>query len=261
MAPQPQRSLRHEYEVFLEEEIENYKESIERSALLSIGDEAVSRLGSGAQILLTELLLCDEVNRIIFKRLRLPSYTTWRRRRLKLAKERRRPEHWGLTADHVAVRAMAQTSEGRVLVAGDMDEGSALYLAANGCDVTTVHREDQILQRVLTAANDAGLAERVRAVAADLTTWEPDAPLSAVICTPAALAGLNMNARRRVIEILQSATAEGGVHVVQTIGTTKRRRMPSLDELRARYRGWSVTVDEARDGAMVNTFMARKEIA
>ena len=261
MAPQAQRSLRHEYEIYVEEEIENYKESIERPALLSIGDEAVSRLGTGDQILLTELLLCDEVNRIIFKRLRLPSYTTWRRQRLKLAKERRRPEHWGLTADHVAVRAMAQTTEGRVLVAGDADEGSALYLAANGCDVTTVHRENQILQRVLTAANDSGLAERVRAVAADLTTWEPDAPLTAVICTPAALAGLNMKTRRRIIEVLQSATAEGGVHLVQTIGTAKRRAMPSLDELRARYRGWSVTVDEAQGSAAVNTFVARKEIA
>lgn len=261
MASRPQRSLRHEYDLYVEEEIENYKESIQRSALLSIGDEAVSRLGSGDQILLTELLLCEEVNRIIFKRLRLLGYDTWRRKRLKLAKELRRPEHWGLTADHAAVRAMAQTSEGRVLVAGEAEEGSALYLAANGCQVTTVHRETQALERVLVAANEAGLAERVRAVATDLTMWEPDAPLTAVICAPAALAGLNMKDRRRVIEVLQSATAEGGVHLVQTVGVGKRRKMPSLEELRRRYRGWSVTVEEAGIDGSVNTFMARKEIA
>lgn len=260
MTLQPQRSLRHEYELYVDEEIENYKESIPRSALLSIGDEAVSRLASGQQILLTELLLCDEVNSIIFKRLRLPSYDTWRRKRLKLAKELRRPEHWGLTADHLAVRAMAETNEGRVLVAGSAEDGSALYLAANGCQVTAVHHEREALARVLTAANEAGLAERVRAVAADLTTWEPDTQLTAVICSPSALAGLTMKMRRRVIEVLQSATAEGGVHLVQ-VGATKRRKMPSLDELRTRYRGWSVTVDQAGGDGSMNTFMARKDIA
>ncbi len=261
MASRPQRSLRYEYELYVEEEIENYKESIARSTLLGIGDEAVARLGLGDQILLTELLLCDEVNRIIFKRLRLPGYDTWRRRQLKLADELRRPEHWGLTADHVAVRAMAETSEGRVLVAGAVEEGSALYLAANGCQVTAVHRESEALERVLVAANEAGLAERVRAVAADLSTWEPDAPLTAVICAPAALAGLTMKDRRRVIEVLQSATAEGGVHLVQTVAAGRRRKMPSLDELRKRYRGWQVTVDEPGVDGGVNTFMARKEIA
>src|SRR5204863_354103 len=39
MANRPARSLKHEYELFVEEEIENYKESIPRHALLSIGDE------------------------------------------------------------------------------------------------------------------------------------------------------------------------------------------------------------------------------
>jgi hypothetical protein len=261
MASRPQRSLRHEYDVYVEEEIENYKESIRRSALLSIGDEAVARLASGTQILLTELLLCEEVNRIIFQRLRLPGYDSWRRKRLKLARELRRPEHWGLTADHAAVRAMAQTCEGRVLVAGAAEEGSALYLAANGCQVTAVHREPVALERVIVAANEAGLAERVRAIAADLATWEPDAPLTAVICAPAALAGLNLKDRRRVIEVLQSATTEGGVHLVQLVAASRRRKVPSLDELRKRYRGWSVTVEEAGVNGSMNTFMARKEIA
>jgi hypothetical protein len=260
MAPQPQRSLRHEYELFVDEEIENYKESIPRSALLSIGDEAVARLGAGDQILLTELLLCDEVNRIIFCRLRLPRYETWRRKRMKLERELRRPEHWGLSADHPAVRAVSEAPEGRALVAGEAAEGSALYLAANGRDVTTVHQESESVERVVRAASDAGLAARVRAIAADLTTWEPDMSLTTVICAPGALAGLTIKARRRVIETLQSATAEGGVHLLQAVAESKRRKMPSLDELRQRYAGWTVTVEA---GAMpgVNTFTARKQIA
>ena len=98
MAPphRPTRSLKHEYELFVEQEIENYKESVPRGVLLGIGDDAVASLTSAPQFALTELLLCEEVDRLIFRRLRLPSYDTWRRRRIRLIDELRRPEHWGL---------------------------------------------------------------------------------------------------------------------------------------------------------------------
>lgn len=138
MAHRPTRSLKHEYELFVEQEIENYKESVPRSVLLGIGDEAVASLSAEPQFALTELLLCEEVDRLIFRRLRLPGYDAWRRRRLKLIDELRRPEHWGLRPDDVLVRALPASIEGRVLVAGAADEVSALYLAANGCDVTTL---------------------------------------------------------------------------------------------------------------------------
>ena len=68
------RSLKHEYSLFLEQEIENYKESIPRSAILAIGDEAAGKLSSNPQFSLTEMLLCEEVDKIIAKRLRWPTY-------------------------------------------------------------------------------------------------------------------------------------------------------------------------------------------
>ena len=71
MALRPSRSLKYEYALYLEREIENYKESVPRSVLLSIGDDAVRALAGQQQFALTELLLCDEVDKIIFKRLRL----------------------------------------------------------------------------------------------------------------------------------------------------------------------------------------------
>src|SRR4029077_11988481 len=114
-----------------------YKESVSRSVLLTIGDEAVSSLSAAPQFALTELLLCDEGDRIIFKRLRLPAYDTWRRRRGKLIDELRRPEHWGLRPDDLLVRVLPSPNEGHVLVAGASDEGSALYPTANGLEVTT----------------------------------------------------------------------------------------------------------------------------
>src|SRR5256885_15957737 len=80
MAHRP-RSLQHEYELFVEREIENYKESVPRRVILGIGDEAVKSLEAQQQLALTELLLCEEVDRIIRARLRLATFATWRKRR------------------------------------------------------------------------------------------------------------------------------------------------------------------------------------
>ena len=256
MAQRPSRSLKYEYALYLEQEIENYKESVSRTVLLTIGDDAVRALATQQQFALTELLLCDEVDKIIFKRLRLSSYATWRKNRLKLMAELRRPEHWGLSRDDLVVRAVhAVAGDSRVLLAGAQVETPALYLAANGCDVTALAEPDAV-QRVLVAAREAGLGERVHASAAALDSFTPDAPLSAVIYTPAAFAGLSAAERARVILVLQSATADGGVHLVQTIAAGKSAPV-SIDELRRRYRGWDVTVDDEAP----NRFLARKGIA
>ena len=256
MASRPSRSLKHEYELYLEREIENYKESVPRSVLLSIGDDAVRALEAQQQFALTELLLVDEVDKIIFKRLRLPAYETWRKRRIKLIEELQRPEHWGLSRNDMVVRAVQTVAgDSRVLLAGAEVETPALYFAAHGCDVTALAEPDAV-RRVLDAAEEAGLGERVHATALTLESWTPGAPLTAVIYTPAAFAGLTSAERARVIQVLQSATADGGVHLVQTIAAGKRTPV-SLDELRRRYRGWEVTVEEGAP----NTFLARKGVA
>jgi len=122
MAQQNPRSLKHEYELYVENEIENYKESVSRSAILKIGDEAAASLRAGEQFAMDELLLWAEVDRIIRKRLRIPSYETWRRKRLKMLEEYRRPEHWGIRPDGVLAREIHPPAESKVLVAGgDID--------------------------------------------------------------------------------------------------------------------------------------------
>jgi hypothetical protein len=256
MAQRPSRSLKHEYELFVEQEIENYKESVPRSVLLSIGDDAVRALAEQHQFALTELLLVDEVDKIIFNRLRLPAYATWRRRRLKLLNELRRPEHWGLSPDDLMVRSVgASGADSRVLVAGPQAERPTLFLAANGYNVTALAEPDAV-QRVLDAAMQAGLGARVHGRTEAIDAFTPDEPLTAVIYTPAAFAGLGAAERARVIQVLQSATTDGGVHLVQTIAAGKREPV-SLSELRRRYRGWDVTVDESAP----QTFVARKGLA
>ncbi|HYC52146.1 MAG TPA: hypothetical protein VEB19_13615 [Gemmatimonadaceae bacterium] len=254
MAPRTARSLRYEYELFIEQEIENYKESIPRSAILAIGDEAAAKIAAEPQFALTELLLLEEVDKIIAKRLRLPKYDTWRRRRLKLHEEMRRPEHWGLSSSDALVRTIngAVESSANVLVAGDDAQRSALYLAANGCDVTALEPEEDAVQRVIEAAIQAGLAERVHAVATGLTHFTPDNQLQVVVCSHSALKDLSSRERARVIDVLQCATTDGGVHLVQTIIAGSA----AIDELRSRYAGWSITIEPASGPGQV--FLARK---
>ncbi|GAC1659425.1 MAG: hypothetical protein NVS4B3_27760 [Gemmatimonadaceae bacterium] len=254
MAARSPRSLKYEYELYVEREIEDYKDSIPRNAVLAIGDEAVASLGADQQLALTEMLLCDEVDRIIRRRLRIPAYATWRRRRLKQLKELRSPERWGLHPDHALVRAVRATHDGHVLVAGAAGGAAALFLAANGCDVTTLAGEVDVVRQVLAAAEAAGLGERVHAHVAALGGWTPLTQLSAVVCSPVAFAGLTALERARVMDVLQSATVDGGVHLVETIAAGKGAL--SLGELRRRYTGWDISVEPSRGST--ETFLARK---
>jgi len=253
MAQHAPRSLKHEYELYVENEIENYKESVSRSAILKIGDEAAESLRTGEQFAMDELLLWAEVDRIIRKRLRIPGYNTWRRKRLKLLEEYRRPEHWGIRPDGILAREIHPPAESKVLVAGGEIDRTALYLAAHGCDVTAVDREVNSLERVMNAAHAAGLADRIQGYVADITDWSPDVPLGALVCTPAAFTGLSADERGRAFELLQGATRDGGVHLVGTI--VRGQRGLSVSELRRQYRGWSISVED--DSSSSKSFLAK----
>ena len=253
MAHRPTRSLQHEYERYVEQEIEAYKESVPRSVLLGIGDEAVAALAKAEQFTLTELIVWEEVDRIIARRLRLPSATTWRRRRLKAIEELRRPERWGMSAKHPLVQGVRDAANGSALVAGSVDESPALYLAANGCRVTAIDDEPEAVDRVMHAALRAGLSDRVDARIGGLESWCPDSPLFAVIVSDVALAMLTPDERQRVLATLQRATVDGGVHLVQALAGRERE---SLNELREFYHGWTVQVDQT--GSKANAFLATK---
>ena len=255
MAYRP-RSLKHEYELFVEREIENYKERVARKTILSIGDEAVKSLEAQQQLALTELLLCEEVDRIIRARLGLPTSATWRRKRLKQLAEFKKPESWGMRPDCAIARTVAAAHEGHVLVAGARTEGRSLYLAANGCDVTTLDPTEDVIERVIDAAAGVGLTGRIRGVVSDLAAWQPDFPISAVVCAAAALQELTPQQRQKALAILQAATKDGGVHVVET--SSDGVRLVPLEELEASYYGWQTIVEGSLSD---ETFSARKAVA
>ncbi len=254
MAQRPPRSLRHEYELYVEREIEDYKESVPRSAILAIGDEAVASLRAREQIELDEMVLWDEVDRIIKARLRIPTYRTWRRRQLAMLSRYRQPQHWGLRPDEPLVRAIHASRELRVLVTGANVEAPTLYLAANGCDVTALEPVAEVVERVLSAAEAAGLTTRVHACMSDLGHWSPENSLHAVVCTPGAFEGLTLAERASVFERLKGATASGGVHLLEPF--VGGNSPITLDELRSRYAGWDVSVEGERDPSP--SFLAKK---
>ena len=248
-------SLKHEYQEFVEREIEEYKDRVSRSAILKIADEAAQRLHAQEQVTLNELVLWLEVDRIIAARLRLPAYQTWARQRRKQLHQLRRPETWGLRPDAAIVRNLPANSHAHVLVAQPEQEGAALFLAANGCTVTAIEPEADVIQRVMQAAEQHGLAARVQLMNGGLHGFSPNGPLAAVVCTAQAFAGLSAGERAHVLSVLQSATTDGGVHLVETI--VAGRAALDVDELRASYAGWSVSVEGSSRGGP-RTFVARK---
>lgn len=254
-----QRSIKHEYELFIEREIETFKDSVPRSALLAIGDEAVAALGAQAQITLTEVVVWQEVDRLIAARLKLPSYAAWRRRRLRRLAEFRRPERWGLAPDGALACALREAAGDHVLLAGARVEDTTLFSAALGCSVTALTPEPESLERVFAVADAAGVGSQVRGCVCDLGGWDPDVPLRVVACDPDALDGLAAPARVEAIGGLQRVTPPGGVHLLLYTPSTGRAHI-SFDEWRSWYPGWAVSAERARLGVgdVGQTYVARR---
>lgn len=74
-------SPRQRYIDWVEDQIEEYKASLTREELMVLADEAVRELfdANDGQYPLTEILLRDAVDSLLFDRLHLPSYRTWLR--------------------------------------------------------------------------------------------------------------------------------------------------------------------------------------
>lgn len=75
----PVATPRQLYLAWVEEQIEDFKASLTRDELLAVADEAVDQLfdSPDGQYPLTEILLCDVVDALLFRRLNLPDYKLW----------------------------------------------------------------------------------------------------------------------------------------------------------------------------------------
>jgi hypothetical protein len=78
-APDP--ATRQRYQSWVEDQLEDFKAGLAREELLDLAEEAVNRLydSPDGQYPLTEILLCDAVDALLFDRLSLPDFRQWRR--------------------------------------------------------------------------------------------------------------------------------------------------------------------------------------
>jgi hypothetical protein len=193
------RSLKQEYQEFILHRLEEYKNTVPRAELLQIGDEAVRELQASAQdqYLLTEVLLLEHVDRIIARRLRLPSFPRWRQKHRALREAQREPTHWGFDRQQPIVPWAARLEPGDIVVVlGAAALPEALYLAAHDAEVFLL---DQDLGAV-EAAEGRAVAEQLgggafQALVINFGSWFPDLAPSLVAVAPSSLSSLRAKQR------------------------------------------------------------------
>ena len=244
----PTRSLKHEYATYVDLEIERYKDLIPRHALLKLADDAVASLRAGTQLELSELVLCDAVNELIMRRLKIPNYDRWRRNRVKMLEQFRRADHWGMATTRHLVEAVRPQEHPHIVVVGPHVEERTLYLAAHGAHVTALGEldEEALVTKVLVAAAQAGLSGQVVGCADGLDGWSPTVQVRAVVWHAELLAALSPEKRARVLSRLQSLTADGGLHYIEGVPADPRGSM-SIPALMAAYPGWQSPADIGDD--------------
>jgi len=236
------RSLRSEYEEFIEQRIEEYKDGLPRAAILGIGDEAVQELARTEQYALTEVLLQEQVDSIIRRRLRLPSYRRWRERHVALRAAQVQPTHWGL-APHDPVVSLAEfvRDQDTYAVVGAADGACALFLAARGARVLVGDPDLAAVEGLENRAIAEQLSSRIECLVTPLETWTPHQPLDGCVIETAALAGLSAGDRAELIRRLKAVTVPAGRHVVMPAGGPAGTAPPvSSDALRSLYADWTV---------------------
>jgi len=239
----PPRSLKQEYQEFLLDRIEEYKNTVSREELLRIGDEAVRELEANAQdqYLLTEVLLLEHVDRLIARRLRLPSFQRWRQKHRALREAQRQPTHWGLDAEHPVVHWAPRLGPGDLaLMIGASVLPAALLIAAHDVGVLLLDQELSAVEGAESRAVTEQLAARFESLVVHFGSWLPDVLPSLVVIDPAALAPARAKDRRTFLADLQARTRPGGVHVILP-GPKGEAVIPlALKGLQAEYDGWQV---------------------
>ncbi len=244
----PPRSLRAEYQEFIDQRIEEYKDSLRREDILAIGDEAMIELSGADQLLLTEVVLRDQVDAIIRRRLKLPSFRRWRENHLSLRAAQSQPGHWGLSA-HDPVAALAELVEDQdpVLVVGAADGAGTLFLAARGASVLCVDPDIAAIYGLESRAVIEQLGGRIECRVESLEAFAPEAgSFVACVIETGSLASLGVADRSAFVERLQAATTPGGRHAVMPGHPDRSGPRLTSDALRSLYAGWTI---ERRGGA------------
>ena len=247
----PPRSQKQEYQEFLLQRIEEYKNTLPREELLRIGDEAVRELESGAeQYLLTEVLLLEHVDRIITRRLKLPSFRRWAQNHRALRTAQREPTHWGLEPnDPVAHGARLLEPGDLAVVIGAAALPNALFIAAHDAEVFLLDQDLGAVEAAEGRAVAEQLAGRFQALVVNFGGWLPDLRPAMVVIDPVAIAGAEVPAREGLMRGLQTCTAPGCIHIVLAVDPDGPRVLPlAADALQSHYADWRLEKKKRRGG-------------
>jgi hypothetical protein len=218
----PLPSPKQRYDEYVLQRIEDYKESISRGELLKLGNDAFNELQAAeeaeeGQYFLTEVLIQESVDRLIRKRLGLPTYSRWRQKFARLRQAQQSPTHWGIERRSAIGSVLPRLEPGdHALVVGGGAEAVVCLLAAHDVRVTCLCPDDATCTRIETRVSSESLTGEFEALAVNLGTWFPTLPLPAhlVVIDAATLAELPGRRRLALMAQLQDITIPGGLHAV-----------------------------------------------
>lgn len=233
----PLPSLQLQFEEYRLSRIEAYKNSLPRDELLRLGDEAVGEMEAATeeQLLLTEVMMADVVDRLIARRLRLPSYKKWRQQILAVREAQRQPTHWGLDPAGPVASLLPRLEAGdEVLVIGPGVE-SATYLFA-ACDVPVTFVDDDIscVERIESRMAGESLGNQFSAWVVPAGAWFEvlDRPWAVAIIDLGALCDAHAPARIALLERLAATSVGSAIHVLVPGGGL------APEAMRGCYAGW-----------------------
>jgi len=212
------RSLRQQYDLYVMDRIEHYKNSLSREELLRIGDDALAGLGEESQqYLLTDVLMQGAVDDLIRKRLGIRSYDTWRKQYPKLRATQRDPVHWNIAPAHLAAGLAPRIEpDDKVLLVGSGTAAASYLLAAHDADVTLLAQDVGVVERAEQTVAAEALSCTFDAYLVQLGVWLPplDDDFVLVVLDTGTLAALSPGDRRFLLAELQGITRPGGLHAL-----------------------------------------------
>ena len=230
----PLASLRQRYQEYILQRIEDYKNSLSREELFTLGNDAVAELENDpeGQYFLTEVLVEDTVDKMIQKRLRLPSFTRWKQKHAKLRQAQREPTHWGLERRSVLGAVLERLEPGdHAIVIGGGAESAAYLLAAHDVRLTCLFEDDPTCTRIESRMSAESLTSELATFVVQLGVWFPHlrAPAQLVVIDAGTLGELAPPRRLNLMARLQDCTAPGGLHaVVSRVGSVAPETWLSL---------------------------------
>jgi hypothetical protein len=220
-------SLRQQYQTYILQRIEEYKNSLTRPEILELGNEAVSEMDTAGQeqLFLTELLVANWVDQLIQRRLNLPPYGRWVRSFGPLRAAQKIPGHWGIDPHSPVARILPRLEPGdTALVIGADTEPVAFLLAAHDVHTTFTGHDLTLVDQVEARAAAEVLGHCVTTLVAPighLIAGMPD-QIHLMAIDTASLEAMPAGNRQVLIRSLMERTAPNGVHMVLPSGRNMR---------------------------------------